>query len=149
MSHIQLLTRRLWIKLDFLYGFVTKNLIRKPFLMVAGVKIIGIDDFFGILSDSWELSFCGPCGSCFWIIYVTPYSLHICIFTIHLLTSICTDTCININPSAVVILCGEVYGPYNKKKEGCSTLFLYPYGWGDKLQVSGPFWRNFPKLYNK
>ena len=31
-----------WIDLDVLYGFVTYNLIRKPFLAVTGVKMAGI-----------------------------------------------------------------------------------------------------------
>ena len=35
--------------------------IRKPFLMVAGVKMPGISDEFRILSDFRELSLCGPC----------------------------------------------------------------------------------------
>ncbi len=47
--------------LDVLYGFATKNLNRKPFLIVAGVKMPGIGGEFWILSDFRELSFCGPC----------------------------------------------------------------------------------------
>ena len=45
--------------MDFLYGFATENLIRKPFLIVGGVKIPGIVGKFLILSDFKELSYCG------------------------------------------------------------------------------------------
>ncbi len=47
--------------MDVLYGFATFNLIRKTFLMVAGMKMPGIGGF-RILSDFKELSFFGPCG---------------------------------------------------------------------------------------
>ncbi len=47
------------------YGIDTIYLIRKPFLMVTGVKMT---QFGGgeILNDFRELSFCGSCGPCFW-----------------------------------------------------------------------------------
>ncbi len=46
--------------MDVLYGFATYDLIRKPFLMVAGVKMevtVGGINFK-------EQKFCGPCGPC-------------------------------------------------------------------------------------
>ena len=41
--------------------FCHPNLIKKPFLMVVGVKEPGISGFYKILSDFRELIFCGPC----------------------------------------------------------------------------------------
>ncbi len=55
------------IVLDFLYGFATLNLIRKQFLMVGGVKTVGIGrgfEFYAI-SESFQLCFCRCCHSCF------------------------------------------------------------------------------------
>ncbi len=45
------------------FTVLPKNLIRKPFLMVAGVKMPGIGVGGG--SDFRELSFCGPKGTLF------------------------------------------------------------------------------------
>ncbi len=38
----------LWIDLDVIYDFTNKNLKRKPFTMIAGVKIPGI--IWGLLN---------------------------------------------------------------------------------------------------
>ncbi len=38
---------------------------REAILMVVGVKMAGIGEGFGILSNFRELRFCGPCGPCF------------------------------------------------------------------------------------
>ena len=54
------------IDLAVLYGFAINNLIMKPFMMVAGVKVPGISAWVLILDDDFrELIFCGPFEPCF------------------------------------------------------------------------------------
>ncbi len=54
------------INLNFLYGFATYRMKRKPFLIVGGVKMLDIGGGFWILRDFRVLSLCVSCG---------PYSI--------------------------------------------------------------------------
>ncbi len=55
------------------YDFATNDLVRKPFQMVAGVRMPGISGRGVILSDFRELSLCGPCEPFF--VYYNLFNL--------------------------------------------------------------------------